>query len=120
MGNSKSESSGDIDEFLKNIERLTNELPGMINLHYGLLDTLVSQGLLTHQQLIAIKAKQTHHSQVRQLMIVIIITIINAFDNAPNVDVRTANRGSGQSSKLQVNSLLKSTEGRLELTCTLW
>ena len=34
---------------------------------------------------------------VSQVACQLIIIIINAFDNAPYVDVRTANRGSGQS-----------------------
>ena len=59
MGNSRSKSksrdrSGDeIDyKFAGNIERLKNDVPEMVNLHYGLLDTLVGQGLLTRQQVV--------------------------------------------------------------------
>ena len=74
MGNStssskkKDRSNDGIDGFIKNMKRLKSQVPEMVNLHYGLLDTLIGQGLLNSQQTIAIEEKQDHYSRVYQLM----------------------------------------------------
>jgi hypothetical protein len=56
------------DRFSTNLEELKPHLPNMIDLDSGLLDILLSRGILTYEQVEQIQDKPTHRGQVDQLV----------------------------------------------------